>query len=307
VERKWQVFTEAAIPFWTALGSVAAALAVIGGFVGWLYSQRKATAVVIPGATPTERPQLMVRRVIDPDDPDLPAAYDIYSDGITNESERDSFPEIQRWLFEAKRARASGKAKLDEYLLIAKVGSKVAAFFYGQYYESHRMFLIGYSVIDRKSKDARRATSMGLITFMFDALKGDHPACQGIVFELALEPGRNVKARIGKEELFAVHARTAAGLVLKRLDVEYFQPKLSLWDPELTEERQHLIYGRLSGEPLGASIPKPEAAHILDAVYNCWYGDYYEDDPVKDREYRSYVRGMCERTVSDLPDPVPLL
>lgn len=71
-------------------------------------------------------PRLVVRRILSPGDEDLPAAYDLYCTEITNESERDSFAEIQRWLAEAEEARRIGDAKLDEYLLIAKLGDKFA-------------------------------------------------------------------------------------------------------------------------------------------------------------------------------------
>lgn len=268
-------------------------------------SRRGAVAPAIPAEVPAppERPQLLVRRVTDPDDPDLPAAYDVYTSGITNPAERDSFPEIQRWLAEA---RAAGTARLDEYLLVARVRTKVCGFFYGQYYPSHRMFLIGYLVIDRKSTDARRATSSGIIRFMFDLLRREHPQCEGIVFELALDPGKDPKARVPKEELFAVHARAAAHVVVKRLDIEYVQPKLSLREPGLKEEQQHLMYGRMKGKPLGTTLSKQEARHVLDAVYNCWYADYYVEDPASDAEYRPYVRRVFERAVAKLPDPVAL-
>ena len=294
------LFTEAMIPFWIAVGSLATALAVIVAIVSWL-RPRSQTAKTSKG------PKLAVRRVLRPDDEDLPAAYDVYCSGITNESERDSFADIQRWLAEAEEERQTGTANLDEYLLIAKLGTRVCGFFYGQYYPSHRMFLVGYLVMDRKSLDSRRATSIGVIKHLVRILKADHPDCAGVIFELALEPPKDPRVRTGKEALFAVHARTAAKIVFKRLDVEYRQPKLSLRDPSLSEERQHLVYGRVAGPPLAGYISRQEASHVLDAVYNCWYADYYLDDPSKDAEYRHYVRGMYESAVSSLPAQVALI
>lgn len=126
-------------------------------------------------------------------------------------------------------------------------------------------------------------------------------------FEIALEPEKDPRVRTAKEKLFAVHARTAARIVLKRLEIEYRQPKLSLWDPSLTEERQHLIYGRFSEPPLAGNVSKQEATHVLDAVYNCWYGDCYLNDASKDAEYRQYVRAIYDDMVSSLPAQVPIL
>jgi hypothetical protein len=256
---------------------------------------------------PSRSSSLTVRRVLSPDDADLPEAYDLYCVGIDNENECDSFTDIQRWLEEAEEGRQKGTAKLDEYLLIAKIDDKVCGFFYGQYYFSHQLFLVGYLVLDHTSLDSRRVTSIGIIEHLVRILKTDHPACAGVVFEIALEPEKDPRIRTAREKLFAVHARTAARLVLKRLEIEYRQPKLSLWDPSLTEERQHLVYGRFTEPPLPGHVSKQEATHVLDAVYNCWYGDCYLDDASKDAEYRQYVRAIYDDIVSSLPAQVPLI
>jgi hypothetical protein len=170
---------------------------VLGAFVAWVIARRTSTPVaptLTPAALP-ERPSLSVRRVIEPDDHDLPEAYEVYCKGITNPDERDSFMDIQRWLGEAKATRCSGTAKLDEYLLIATVGSKVCAFFYAQYYPSHRALLIGYLVLDPDSGDAKRASSLGVIEFMFKTLGLEHPECRGVVFELSLDPEKPARSR----------------------------------------------------------------------------------------------------------------
>lgn len=298
------MFTDSMIPFWIAVGSIATALAVIVGIMSWLRPRSQAFKL-------DKAPRLAVRRVLHPDDEDLNAAYEVYKQEIDNAHERDSFADIQRWLTEAEQARkTASKAKpleLDEYLLIGKLGPTVCAFFYGQYYRDQRMFLVGYLAKDRKSPDSKRATSLEIAKYLVHLLNKHHPECAGVIFELALEPQKNPRIRTGKEELFAMHAVTAAKVVFKRLDINYKQPKLSLWNPSLTEQRQHLVYGRMSGPPLTSHISKQEASHVLDAVYNCWYGDYYLDDPSKDAEYRHYVRSIYEAAVSSLPAQVALI
>jgi len=292
------------ITFWTAVGSSVAALAVIGALVGRILKHRSLRA---SRAAAEVRRKLSVRRVINSNDRDLQAAYDVYEQEFENESERDSFSDIQRWLDEAAIARASGDPSLDEYLLVGTLGARVCAFFYRQYYSSHQVFFVGYLAIDRRSRDAKRATSGEKVRFMFATLRKEHPECASVVFELALEPGKNPRARLSKEQRFGVLARTEAHLALKRLDFEYRQPRLSLWYPNLKEERQHLVHGRLTDPPLGAYLDKQEVEHVLDVVYNCWYGDYFQNDPSKDTEYRQYVRELHKEVVSSLPDRVPLL
>jgi len=305
------MFSENMVPFWTAIAAIVAALGIVGGLITWMIGERR-RAHELKVAARDQRDQqsrasLQVRRVVDAADPDLPAAYDVYSDGITNPDERDSFTDIQRWLDEAKAARANGKLELDEYLLIGKVNAKVCAFFYGQYYVSQRMFLIGYLVIDRKNRDARRATSSDVLKMMFEHLRADHPECDGVIFELALEEGKDIHTRIGKEDRFAVQARSIAGITVKRIDIDYYQPRLSIWDPASHAQRQHLMYGRVRGAPIGHDLPKQEVVKVLDTIYNNWYGDYYVDDQAKDLKYRAYVRRLFGDTIQKLPERIATL
>jgi len=294
------LFNEAMIPFWIAVGSTATAVALLIAILSW---RRPRT----PTPKSEKPPRLTVRRILSPGDDDLQAAYDVYRKEITNRSELDSFDDIQRWLAEAEQSRRTPEPpNLDEYLLIAKSAKRVCGFFYGQYYRSHHMFLVGYLAMDHDSDDAKRETSLAIIKYLVRLLKKDHSNCAGVIFEIALESKRHQQSRTAKERLFAVRARKV-GVVFKRLDIKYRQPKLSLWDPSLTEQRQHLVYGRLSGPPLSGHIGKQEASHVLDVVYNYWYGDYYLDEPPKDAEYRKYLRAMYKDVVSRLPAQVGLI
>jgi hypothetical protein len=188
------MFNEAMIPFWTAVGSIAAALGVVGALVGWVLNQRKPEptplVTTLPATLIPKSPQLEIRRVIEPIDPDLPAAYDVYCEGITNEDERDSFVDIQRWLAEAKTNRLKGPVACDEYLLVATLHSEICGFFYGQYYSERRTFLIGYLVFDSSSLAARRTTSAGIIKFMFDTLRTDIPNARVSSSSLLKSPAR---------------------------------------------------------------------------------------------------------------------
>ncbi|MFN0279195.1 MAG: transcriptional regulator [Pyrinomonadaceae bacterium] len=249
---------------------------------------------------------ISVRRVTEPNDPELLDAYNIYEKCIPR-NEQDEFTDIQRWLDENKAAKQQGNPKLDEYLLVCKAGSKVCGFFYGQYYPSHRLFLIAYLVIDREDEDAKLIAAKELLCRLVAMVRQDHPDCEGIVFEIEPDPKWDLRTRTAKERLFAVHARICADIVPRRLDFEYQQPRLSLWDPASLEERQHLVYGRWGHPPLSRKCAKKEVLMVLDAVYNCWYADCFEDDPERDKEYRAYVRSRFDKFKAELPDEVTLI
>lgn len=247
-----------------------------------------------------------VRRVTEPNDDDLLPAYKVYEKWIPR-NEQNEFSEIQRWLEENKAANQQPNPKLDEYLLVCKTAGRVCGFFYGQYYPSHRLFLISYLVVDREDEDAKLIAAKQLLCQMVAMLRHDHPDCEGIVFEIELDPQTDPRTPTAKERLFAVHARICADIVLRRLDFEYQQPRLSLWDPASIEERQHLVYGRLLRSPLGRKCSKDEVLKVVSAVYNSWYADCFEDDQARDKEYRAYVRLLYDKVEAELPDEVTLI
>jgi len=249
---------------------------------------------------------ISVRRVTEPNDHDLLPAYKVYEKWIPR-NEQDEFSEIQRWLEENKAEKLRGNPKLDEYLLVCKTGARVCGFFYGQYYPSHRLFFVGYLVIDREDEDAKLIAAKELLCRLVAMVRQDHPDCEGIVFEIELDPKKDPRTLTAKERLFAVHARICGDIVLRRLDFEYQQPRLSLWDPASIEERQHLVYGRLGPPPLGRKCAKNEVLQVLYAVYNSWYADCFEDDPARDKEYRAYVRSLYNKVEAELADEVTLI
>lgn len=255
------------------------------------------------------RNRVSIKRVVKvkPLDKDLNAAFELYKRRLPP-NERDSSENIVRWLEECENAGPDESSKLQDYLLIAKAAGQVCGLLYAQYYPHTRLLVISYLVIDNSSPQQSSVVPAFLKYFM-RLLRTEAKGCVGLAFELE-HPAHSSKPRrcLGREELFRRHFRCNE-IFIKRLAIDYRQPRLSLWDDDIRpyhEEAQLLMYGRIQPPPLGDLVSKVEVAAVIDTMYNYWYGDCYEDNPNRDQEYRTYLRELCQKTVASLPEEVPL-
>ncbi|HVP38293.1 MAG TPA: hypothetical protein VMS93_03830 [Candidatus Saccharimonadales bacterium] len=253
---------------------------------------------------PRKAAPVAVQRVTGSSPRDFLGAYRLYRRRIPAR-QRESFENILRWRSEFEAARPDRRARFEDYLLLAKAGSKVAGLLYGQYYPRTRLLLISYLVTDDRCPERQQ-----VLPAILDALvrlgEGELRECAGLVFEVEHPDtsSRPMRCR-AREGLFRALARER-GMELRRLDIPYQQPRLSLWDPALREEPHHLMYARTRPPGLSDAAPRSEIATLLDAVYNDWYGDRYAAKPRRDAEYREYLADLCRALVARLPDPVPL-
>jgi hypothetical protein len=124
--------------------------------------------------------------------------------------------------------------------------------------------------------------------------------CKSIVFELqSSNSDPDVKhacrARMRHFRAFV----TILDLVPKEIDIEYVKPRLSLWDDEQREERQHLIYARVA-PPIGSEITKHKLEEVMSFLYGETYADQFEDDQAKDAKYREYLGNLKKRVMDGL-------
>ena len=169
------------------------------------------------------------------------------------------------------------------------------------------MFL-SYMVVDWHIPDSRGLTSAeALAQYLSRELRKTLRDCEGIVFELEYPtPKSENKTRFRSKMRRFLRLAEKQGVTVKEIDIYYRQPKLSLWENDYGEERQVLMYGRTKPPPLSKTIPRTEAERVLDFIYNYIYGDYFEDDPVRNAEYRQYLNKLYETVVADLPEEIPV-
>jgi transcriptional regulator with XRE-family HTH domain len=245
----------------------------------------------------TSPPKIEVRRIEDPSDPDLPPALDLYCERIPDHLLREP-DDIVRWLKEDLEAKREGTATVEDYFLIAKMRGEVCGLLYSHYYLRRRMMII---IVSKEGVPGTHhsAISRALLEYLLRELS---ETLEGVVAELESEEKKS------RMRLFRWWARIN-DVTIGEIKIDYLQPKLSLWDEDEQEEKLMLIYGRTRPPYLSipGMIPRSEVANVLDLIYNDSYGEAFEDDPVRDAEYRRYLKQLYERIVATLPEEVQVL
>ncbi len=287
------------------------------------------TARVLGWAFKSISSRVIVRKMVISHGRERESALQLFRNRFPD-NQRDNFENIVRWQQECEReCQGNGERWLD-YLLVAKTAGKVCGIFYGQYGRISRLLFVSYIASDKRLAhpgDVMDAFGKYLKRLFRRELK----KCTGLIFELELPDDGHGKRRgqerqlqrgdrrsgykthsqerhwrSGREELFRSVLRHQ-GIIIKRIGIKYRQPRLSLWDSKAKEEPQLLMYGRTQPPPVGSSLPKNEVVKIVNALYNEWYGDSYEDDAIRDVEYRAYLQGLYREMVAPLPNEVPTL
>jgi len=272
----------------TIIGALAAVVAL---FLPWVARKLRSKKMMV------------VKRIQSPSDQDLIPALELYCRSIP-ENERDSQETIVRWLQEIEIETKEGRCKLKDYFLVAKVGNRVAGLLYGQYYPNRGLMFVSFMAVDREYLETRHClASTALLRYLSRELRRGLKTCEGIVFELEYHGSGNKKHdRTCRARMrhFRALARTQ-NLAVKEIEVGYRQPKLSLWEGNQKEERQHLMYGRTKPPALSTTISRTEVERILRFLHEDIYGDHFEDDPGRDREFRLYLNGLYRKLTANLP------
>lgn len=279
------------------LGAAASAVGIalgISRFVGWIRRKRK-------------RPHsIEIKHIRNVDDPDLTAALALYDERIEDTNQKDGQDDIVRWLKESKSK--GERARLREDFLVATRDGRVVGGLYAQYYSNWRLLFVSYLFVRKGvAKDLEGTIAFHLVKYLRNLMGRKMKKCQGVLFEVEpKEDDRKGRAnKNGRINLFRSMANQL-GLKARQLEVNYLQPKLSLWDGTSEERRLVLLYVRLKEFPLTEWVPRDEVKRILSFVYEDLYGDCYMDSERKNQEYRDYLRNLYSKVTKDLPEQVPL-
>jgi hypothetical protein len=240
---------------------------------------------------------MLVRRITASDDKDLAQMCALH-DRLFPEEVRDSSQDVVRWLAELEVERREGRNKLEDYLLIAKLGSVVVGYLYAQYYLDAMYLFISYYGIDKQYAAARKTAASSLLSNLVTLVRRNHSGCKGLVSEL--ERGKATALRI-------LYRRSAKAQGLKAYEIcfQYEQPALSP-AKELSTVPQVLVYVPTDAHAGAACLTRAGALGILRCILLEVYGDSYEHDAEMDCKYRKYLRRLYERYEQTLPETIPL-
>lgn len=264
-----------------------------------------------PGTmTPPPAGNIIIKRIVDHNDPDLPPTLALYARTIP-ENEREPEGEIVRYLAESPAMARRVENPLEELLVVAKVGKTVVAYLYGTYYLQRGYLFINYLGIDPALALTRDYAVASIMYGMRHLFRQELQHCRGILYEIDrpgddLTPTQN-RERRARRRLFRRYAREF-GVDAYLLPFDFVQPILSLREGEHYEE-EHLsliLVPIAPGIVTHDRVRKETMADILRLVYLDWYGDIYESVVEHRDKYRLYLQSLVTGYVEELPDELVL-
>lgn len=255
------------------------------------------------------RMNLRIKRILKSTDKDIDQLIDVY-EYLLPANERSPGTDILRWLDEYQEKRRDPRHTLEEYWLVGKYKSRVVSILFFQYYLDSKYLFISYYGVDDRFEEKGETPSSVMLKKMRKSFGKELKRCKGIVYETdAPETVADTKKKMerkARSRLFKTYAKRL-GYVAYDIGIDYIAPRLALEQSEYYEE-EHL---RLSYIPLKKTYPdniitKDEVLEILHFVYLQVYGDQYNDDLERDKEYRDYLSILFEMYKDDLPDKISL-
>ena len=249
------------------------------------------------------RRRVVVKRMVPPYGPNfVDTAFHFYTRRVSD-NQRDSFENIVRWQQEYARRKEKAIEMVGLSAGRRNLGASLRPPLRGNTSVHTRLLFVAHAVSDDKAKQPCRVVP-AFVKHFSRLLRAELRECVGLVFELEHPDFSDKPKKCWHREDYFRSVLRDQGFDVKRLAIDYRQPRLSLRECHYKEEPRLLIYGRVRPPPVGTTLSKEEVARVLDAVYNDWYGDSYEDDATRDTEYRAYLRQMYNDAITALPNQV---
>ena len=262
---------------------------------------------------------LMVKRIIDQDDPDLYSIWELQAAEFSDAT-GDNYDDMKGWISEIDENYAQDGEKFDDIMLALKLRDEVVGYLYAQHYVNRQIIFISYLGYNEQIREARNGVGpTELLKKLIKICERSSPPWKAVVGEVEqIKRGRAkhshdlfVKFRWcerGLRELFTTPGK------LFMLDFDYIQPAIKPDDikidvsnaPDLVQKL--LFFARdvnsLHKDPTGKPVlTGDEAIKLFDAVISCVYGDAYRDD----EEYQQYLRDTQARYRPRLEEGVRLI
>lgn len=265
--------------------------------------------------------EIKVKRILDPDDDeqqsDLDEAFEeIYRERFKKEEERDSTSDIVRWLREYKK---DPKSNIIEFLLIAKsyIGetkAEVCGLLYATCYPNNKsnLGLISYLAVKENTPSGNSyKASRPLIKALRDHINTEINGCQGLLIEVE-DPNTPDFTPTEKKEAKArirLFKRFASFEDIPFIDINcisYLQPHLEIdkIKAKATEMPLCLVYLPINTTDSLNKLTKRQINEFLGFIYDKIYGDCFLDNPVSDKLYRHYLKGLKKRVLDTYKNPI---
>ena len=243
---------------------------------------------------------VVVRRIKDPRNPDLPAALELYEQRIPD-TQRFEAEDIVRWLSEDKET---------DCFLIAKFHKKVCGFCLFHYYPARGLGLFAYMVVAKRPGIPANEVSNALMRRVSRFLnkRGNRLYFKGLVLEV--EDPRRLTGEQRRESLARVRRFcTLASLgrfAIRAIDIAYKQPPLTHSETDLHQEELLLLLAAPTNG-VKTEIDKSTLVEIVDFIYLALYPEGYSADLEECERYKDKCKNLRDDLVRQVPEKTRLL
>lgn len=243
--------------------------------------------------------QVVVRRIKDAADPDLPSALELYEQRI---------PDAQR--FEAAGiVRRLSEGRASDCFLIAKFRKKVCGFSLFHYYPERGLGLFAYMVVAKRPGIPSNAISQALmsrISYLVKKKKG-YRDLEGFVMEVEdprLHTGKKRLESLARVRRFSMLA-AIGGFSVRAVDISYKQPPLGYLDADNHQEELLLLFA--TATDTSANLDKRKLAELLEFIYLNVYPDGYSADQEECIHYKEKCARLKDKLMQQLPERARML
>ncbi|SRR5216684_255841 len=246
---------------------------------------------------------VVIRRITNPNDPDLARALDLYERRIP-ETQRFESSDIVRWLSEDLEYRSKIQTGPRDVFLVAKYHRRVCGFSLFHYYPTRRLAFFAYLATDHRP-GIPIWISDTLVSKVAHFIRRKRPFrnCEGFLFEVE-DPRQQPdnKSRVVSLARVRLFCRLAemSGFTLRAIDFVYKQPLLTHTDGE--PQQPLLLMFAPTAKRSGTHLAKDEVARLLEFIYMEVYPEGYSVDSEETARYKE----LCSRLKDELIDRLPV-
>jgi hypothetical protein len=254
------------------------------------------------------RDRTSVRRILDPNDKDIPRLIELYVELFPEESSNYSADDIIHMIEHQSHGTDFGEVVNEDFILVAKYKGDVVGFLFCHYYPERKKAIVSYYGIDKTILEARRSAANALLAYLNTNLGSKGVRCGYLFFDVERpDTASTAHEKVRRKARIIVLKQSARSFQRSAhcLDFEYTSPRITL--SEGTKETPLTLMVIPLADPLPRSISRETTLEFLRFIYLDCYGDYYSINDEPYQAFRDYLSATLERYRGTLPEEIALI
>ncbi len=253
------------------------------------------------------RDRISVKRIMNPNDKDIPQLLELYVDLFPNEISNYSSSDIMDLIEHQNHSKDVSHNISEDFIMVAKCKSDVIGFLLCHFYPEREKAIISYYGIDKNIRSARTSAAHSLLSAIHNELTSKGRSCKYLFFDVERPTNRLTrKERAERKARVTVFKQSARSFGRKAFCIEfdYSSPRITLSTG--TRETPLTLMTIPLASSLEGSISRETLLEFLSFIYFDCYGDIYELNDPHFKSYQDHVSKKLEKYSASLPAKINL-